>query len=523
MDARPYQTDLLTALHNHWANVGREVCVQLPTGAGKTFSALMIAQQALADGLRVLIIIDQIVLADQWRDSAIAAGVAEGDIGILRGKATANLDAPLVVASAQTIRARRETSATDAWLAGFTVTVIDECHIMRKQHAEAIEVAKDAGNFVAGLTATPEAPGLKELYSDIIAVTAISDLTEQGFLVPCVVKIPAESADYKEALDDVRVVAGEYIKSDLSDAMSLSGLRASAVRVWQREADNRPTLAFCVTKRHAHAIANEFVRAGIKAVALTEENSLPERAEAIARFEAGDITVLCSVMVLAIGFDSPIAEVGLMLRPTKSLSLWIQQSGRLLRPSEGKDHCLLLDLAGNSEQMGHPSDYQPPNALKKKGQKGDGAIVGMPELEACEECFTAFHKSEDICPQCGHKRPEPEPSTQKLIGEGERAVGMKEVARASRLTTAEVLGMCAWITMDKGHMPMSAVYKARDYLKAQGRYLPYIDEEALAQVRPIEPTPELRRFVNNAIAEHRKTKPPTQVVVTEDGVIRTNG
>jgi superfamily II DNA or RNA helicase len=156
-----------------------------------------------------------------------------------------------------------------------------------------------------------------------------------------------------KGLADVAVAStGDYKDAELSALMRKKTIIGDIVTHWQRKAENRPTIVFCVDRAHARDVAEDFAATGVPSGYIDMATPDDERAELFAAFRAGTIRVLCSVFVLAIGFDEPRASCVILARPTLSLSLHIQQLGRGLRPFEGKADCLVLDHACNVARHG---------------------------------------------------------------------------------------------------------------------------------------------------------------------------
>jgi superfamily II DNA or RNA helicase len=109
--------------------------------------------------------------------------------------------------------------------------------------------------------------------------------------------------------------------------------------------------------------------------------------------------VLVTVDVVSEGFDIPAAGCAILLRPTQSLGLYLQQVGRVLRPAPGKAAAIVLDHVGNVHRHGWPDDpreWSLDDRLKRAGAAGPPA----PSVRTCEVCFAAF-KPAPMCPCCG--------------------------------------------------------------------------------------------------------------------------
>ena len=120
-------------------------------------------------------------------------------------------------------------------------------------------------------------------------------------------------------------------------------------------------LAFCATKGHAQFMAKEFIRHGLPAVCLLGESSENARSDAIRRLQDEDdpLQIICSVDILAEGVDIPAVSHVLMLRPTMSFTVFLQQLGRGLRQVPGKEYLVALDFVGN-----HRNSFVAPLVLR---------------------------------------------------------------------------------------------------------------------------------------------------------------
>jgi superfamily II DNA or RNA helicase len=142
----------------------------------------------------------------------------------------------------------------------------------------------------------------------------------------------------------------------LSNKLATLARARHALREWRSKAQQR-TLAFCVSTRHADYMADQFTRAGVSAAAVYAGSTLG-RAQALEKLHAGTLQVVFSVDLFNEGVDLPSIDTVMMLRPTESKILFLQQLGRGLRRSEGKQHLVVLDFIGN-----HHSFLQKPQAL----------------------------------------------------------------------------------------------------------------------------------------------------------------
>jgi superfamily II DNA or RNA helicase len=214
------------------------------------------------------------------------------------------------------------------------------------------------------------------------------------------------STDEQLDLGGIQVVNGDYDERQLKNACDRPELIARVVEEWQRLTPGKRTIAFCVDVGHARHIAEAFEQAGIPAACVDGNTPIKKRHQLYKAIASGEIQVLSSCNVLSIGFDVPAIEVGLLLRPTMSYALHIQQIGRVMRisPQTGKANGIILDQAGNLQRMGFPEDvthYELPVGSSGKEQKQKSGTGGAPK-KPCPQCGTCVNTFVMNCPECGH-------------------------------------------------------------------------------------------------------------------------
>ena len=211
--------------------------------------------------------------------------------------------------------------------------------------------------FLLGLTATPDRTDQSDILSlcddNLVYSCHLFAGVEAGLLAPFhYYGIHDESVDYRE----VPWRNGRFDPEQLSNKLATLARARHALREWRSKAQRR-TLAFCVSTRHADYMAEQFVRAGVAAAAVYSGSALG-RAQALEALQNGALQVVFSVDLFNEGVDLPSIDTVMMLRPTESKILFLQQLGRGLRRSEGKDHLVVLDFIGN-----HRGFLQKPQAL----------------------------------------------------------------------------------------------------------------------------------------------------------------
>ena len=393
LQLRPYQARLVERVHACWAAGQRRVLGVLPTGGGKTETAIAIVQAEATPTSRVLIIVERKTLAVQWVERLRKHGMRH--VGLLQGENSMRLSAPVLVATAQSLRTR---GAPD----DVALVVVDESHIWHRTHDDVLERMHNVR--VLGLTATPLREGLGLRFDTVVVGATIHQLQDEGQLVRARYFSP-KADTIADALASISMQAGDFAPGELARAMRGKAIVGDVVGSWRRLAEDRQTIAFCVDKQHAREVADEFTAAGVSAAVVLDDTDDAERARLIPDFEARRLRVLVSVGVLSIGFDSPAASCAIMARPTMSLSLYLQQGGRVLRPYPGKQDALVLDHAGNVLRHGRLEDFEPPTDLSKIDKHTDKKTRrDAPTGWTCRKCEAHNDLADDACVECGAPR-----------------------------------------------------------------------------------------------------------------------
>jgi superfamily II DNA or RNA helicase len=251
---------------------------------------------------------------------------------------------------------------------------------------------------VLGVTATPErldGKGLGLMFDDMVMGPSVAELTEQGFLSRADVYAPS-----RPDLGSVRTRMGDYVSNQLEGAMDKPSITGSAVSHYAKLGNGKRAIAFCVSVKHAVDVAAEFRKAGYLASHIDGGMDDRERDGILKRFEDGEIQVLTSCDLISEGFDLPAVEVAIMLRPTKSLSLYLQQAGRAIRIAPGKDKTIILDHAGNTAVHGFIDEHRDWKlTIGEAREKKDAQAAAT--VRTCPKCY-AMHRPMPACPKCGH-------------------------------------------------------------------------------------------------------------------------
>lgn len=394
----------------------RSVLMQLPTGGGKTVIAAHMIKSAVDKGHRVWFNVHRRELVYQsvakLRD---AAGI---EPGVVAAGVQGNRHLPVQVCMVGSLRQRRSR------LEDPKLIIWDEAHHLAAGSWSTIfESYPDARHI--GLTATPQrldGTGLGRWFESLVIGPSTAELIEDGHLSGYRLFAPS-----KVNLAGVHTVAGEFNRKELDEAMKKSSVVGDVITHYTRHCMDKRCIVFAWSISASKDLADQFSRRGIRAAHVDGKTPQGEREAVMNAFRAGSIKVLCNVDLFGEGVDVPTIEAVALLRPTKSLSLYLQQVGRALRPSPGKEHAIILDHAGNCDRFGLPDDEREWSLDgARKSKRSEPA-----PLRRCPVCFSALRIGAEKCSVCGHLFPVAERVIEQLDGELEEI--SKEQLRQQRL------------------------------------------------------------------------------------------
>lgn len=390
MKLRPYQVDIIEQTRALMRQGVRAILIQSPTGSGKTALTAEMMRLAVGKGKRAWFNVHRRELVKQSirAFSVIPHGVISSNF--LEAKRL-----PIQIASIQTLVKRYHLyQAPDliAW---------DECHHLAAGSWEKIFKAFPNA-FHIGLTATPErldGKGLKKFFTHMIEGPTVAWLIENGYLVPYKLYAPSGVN-----VSGVHTQMGDFVKAELTKIVDRPSITGDAIKHYRKYADGKRAVVFCVSIEHSKHVVSQFLAAGIPAEHVDGETDIEIRDSAIKRFEAGTTKILSNVELFGEGFDLPALECAILLRPTQSLGMYLQQVGRALRTHPGKTHAVILDHAGNCQRHGLP-DEERQWSLDGRSFTKRPNMDGGPSVKVCPKCFAAQFAGIPKCKQCGYVYP----------------------------------------------------------------------------------------------------------------------
>lgn len=417
MILRHYQQSAFDALRHAYRTGFRAPLYVAPTGSGKTVFFSAVTQSAAAKGHRVVLLAHRYELIDQISGALTESAVEHGFVCA----GYPDRIRQIMVASVQTL-CRRLSKLPEPQL-----IIVDEAHHAVAQTYRGI-LRQWPNARVLGVTATPcrtSGEGLGEIFDTLILGPSVSDLTAQGYLVPARIFSPPTMDT-----SGLHIRAGDYKSEEaeaLADRPSVTG---DALAHYLKHSAGKRALAFTVSVKHAHHVAEQFRAAGISAYALDGGTDRGIRRQALADFRDGKILVLASCDLFGEGLDVPSVEAGILLRPTASMGLYLQQVGRCLRPFTGKTQALVLDHAGNVNRFGLPSEYRDwslAGVERSKRTKPRSLSVRI-----CASCWSANRAGALACAECGAPFPVQAREVEQRAGELEELTTEQLLKRSLR-------------------------------------------------------------------------------------------
>lgn len=372
---RQYQADGINAISEALSQFDRVLYV-LPTGGGKTVTFSLLS---LAFSGRIMLMAHRTELIDQILATLERVGADMASI---------HLD------TVQTIARRLDKIERP------DLIICDEAH-----HSVAGQYKKVFEHYqtkVLGVTATPcrlDGRGLCEQYQHMILGPSMLDLIEIGNLVPSrIYSMPVA------VFDGLKKRAGDFAKEQVDEAIEQikPAIMGDVIATYKSKAHGKKAVVFTHSVEMAKFVCDAFNAEGFHFSPLDGTMSKQERADVVAGIHSGELDGIASCEIVSEGFDCPGLEVAILLRPTSSLSLYMQQIGRVLRPANGKEFGLVFDHVGNAHRFGSP-EIDRAWSLEGKEQ-GRAKSKNDVQVRTCPECFAVIPQRSPRCPVCDAER-----------------------------------------------------------------------------------------------------------------------
>ena len=372
---RSYQQDIFNKSIQAFKDGAKGICCVLPCRSGKSYVMARMIKGAKGN---VLVLAHRHTLINQHKELLESLGVL-------------------------TDKVRVESVFTEASRLGryaknsIDLIIIDESHLSEAMSYRKVCEYYDCKRVL--FTATPARLDGKPL---TLADTLITGITATELIgLGAISDYDYYAPDLNLNIDSVDMVAGEYNNGQLTDLMCQSAIYGDVLKYYCTLGENRQAIAYCTSVKHSEQTAKMFCDNGISAISIDGSMSMKERNVKMDMFRNGDVQILCNCNLISEGVTLPNASVALLLRPTMSLPLFIQQACRVLTPVEGKK-AVIIDFVNNVQKHGMPTETHnwslSQTVEKRKEFNEDGTL----SIRQCENCFKCF-KTAPKCPYCGYE------------------------------------------------------------------------------------------------------------------------
>ena len=402
MELRDYQQDMYDkikeALKTH-----KGVCGVLPCRSGKSWIMKKIVESACLKGSKVLILAHRRLLLSQ------------------HSKIIQN--------------ARLESVFTEVNHLGehgkVDLIIIDEAHI---SGAESYKKVCDFYNCKRILfTATAKRLDNKPLSLAEIIINGISgdELIERGYVSKYELYAPKLDINLKK----VEMSGSDFNNEQLGEVMLDRKIYGDIIKYYHKLAEGKQSIAYCTNIKHSLSIRDLFNDNGIPAVHMDASTPEKEREKIMSDFKEGKYKILCNCNLISEGITVPECECCLLLRPTQSETLYIQQACRCLTPREGKT-AIIIDFVGNCYAHGTPTEKREYTLDEKQIRIKNPSREPEVTARECSNCLRVYRGTDPICPYCGFDNKK----TRKQIKEDEKAE-LERIQKIERVQKSREQGM----------------------------------------------------------------------------------
>lgn len=373
LQLRDYQQDLLDKTFRAFRKGYRRPLVVAPCGAGKSYIFAELIRRTKGEAL---ILTHRQELKEQHEK-------------LLRNLAVKNARVAMIFTEANRLGKYPKPE----------LIIADEAHLSRSNSW--VKVIDYYDTYTVGMTATPvrlDGRGMGDVYDTLIEGVDVRWLIDNHRLAPYEYYAPT-----LVDTNSMRTIAGDYVVSDLERLMNERAIYGNVIESYLRFASGERSICYCVSVEHARRTADAFNSAAIRAESLSAGTPEKRRRTILEDFRAGKITVLCNVGIISEGVSIDEVSCCILLRPTESIALGIQQMMRCMRYLPGKT-AKIIDCVGNYTRVGLPTDEREWSLSKPVSKRRLTDENGNFYIRSCPECFMTFQTAPK-CPFCGMEYP----------------------------------------------------------------------------------------------------------------------
>jgi DNA repair protein RadD len=440
LQLRDYQEQGVNDIRAAFQQGFRRVCYTAPCGAGKTILVVYMASATVLNGGRTIFLVHRVELLDQAAETFKRSGIHFGIIAPNRPISSDKIQ----LASVQTL-ARRLHKIPEPNL----IITDEHHHSVASTWRKIFDYWPQA--YGVGLTATPcrlNGEGLGEVSDILIPGPSAKDLIKQGYLAPYKYFAPPQIIN----MEGVRVKMGDYDQKQLAETIDKPTIIGDALEHYERLAKGKSAIVYCVNIEHSQHTAKAFRNAGYTAAHLDGKTHPIERKRITNDFRIGKLQIITNCDIVSEGYDCPGAEAVILLRPTQSLTLYVQQSMRCLRPDKNNPDKvgIIIDAVGNVARHGLPDEDREWSLEGKKKKPTEKREFPM---KICPKCFYA-HRPAPVCPGCGHVyKVEPKAEIEQRDGELAEVIELEKKRKHEEVRKARNVVTLEQIAMQRGYNP----------------------------------------------------------------------
>lgn len=399
MELREYQKEIITQTEQAYKSGFNSPCIVLGCGGGKSIITAEIAKKLTQQKKYVLFLVHRKELIEQIKKTFTTWGVV-----------MFRCDIKMV----QSLHRQLDKFPKNY----YDYMIIDENH-----HSLANTYKKIINHFDCkrvGVTATPtrlNGDGLGDINDILIEGVETKWLISNKYLAPYDYYAPPliNTANLK-------VRNGEFIPSELNSLVQMNKIYGDVITHYKKLADGKQTIIYCHSVDASKEITENLIANGFSAAHVDAKTSKLEREKIINKFAKGEITFLSNVDLFGEGLDVPNCECVILLRPTMSLTLHIQQSMRCMRYKKNKK-AIIIDHVGNVYRHGLPDDKRQ-WSLDKKNFTPQNSVINSETHWLCPACFALVNNNNKNCTKCNH----PKPKKIKQAKEYDTSVELKKLS-----------------------------------------------------------------------------------------------
>lgn len=374
-ELHPYQKKLVQQTRQELANGKNSVLIQSPAGSGKSVVIAEIVRLTVKKGGHVLFMVHRKELVEQITNS-----FKENDVDL----------------SHCTIMTVGRVKNRLGKLPKPTLIITDETHhSLAKTYRNIYKHYSDVPRI--GFTATPwrmNGKGFRDVYDSMVMGPSVKWLISNKYLAP----FKYYSVNLVNSDKLKKSSTGDYTNKSMDEAVGKT-IFGDVINTYKKVANGQQAIVYAHSVEYSQIVADSFNQAGISARHVDAKTPSTKRKQIMTDFKAGKIKIICNVDLISEGFNAPDCSTAILLRPTASLVLFVQQSMRSMRYKPGKV-ATIIDHVANYSRFGLPDDDFD-WTLDDREKKRNGRKDDAPAIKTCDRCFRVVPAQSKICPFCG--------------------------------------------------------------------------------------------------------------------------